>query len=729
MFTPTTVIAVILIYMTALFLIALLVERNNATRVKPYTPSLVYALSITVYCTSWTYFGSIELASRSGLMFLAIYIGAIFAILSWWTILRRMVRIKEAYHITSIADFISARYNRSQLVAGLVTLIALIGIVPYTALQLKAVTQSFAVLTAADSSSEMSQLTAILVPLVMIAFTILFGARKLDATERHLGVMTVLAVQGVVKLLAFVAVGLFITYGMYDGFGDILERIHFSGLSHLVGAQTPNGSSSIHWLTLMILGAVSIQCLPRQFHATVVENATERHIGSAMWIVPIYLILISLFVIPIAAVGLMEGLPAHQADSFILLLPQMAQANGLSLVAFIGGFSAATGMVILSAMTLSTMATNHLLMVLIEHIKPLNFLRSYLLQCRWLMITLIIGSGYWFSITFSDSYMLAAMGMISFVAVFQFAPVMFGGLFWQRGNRVGAIAGLSAGFLIWLYTLVLPAFADHGLPAELMSQGPGGVSWLRPEHLFGLDGLSPVSHSAFWSLLFNLGFYLLGSKLYTPSKAERNQRQEFMTALIAGSARHHGRATGLDAYISYDGKILEATELLRAYTPDDKAESTVQQITEELHLDSKEYLTIIELLEFHRTVEHALSGIIGSAGAHQALEKVIHYSDRETRDLQAIYSHIQTELQSQPNSIDPPLGAQYDGPTNSSGLSFIENLQRQIDQLKATIETQQQQQQKLQQRLDNNDQKLFEQRIVNQKQLQELEELRIQLKG
>lgn len=729
MFTTTTVIAVILIYMTALFLIALLVERNNANRVTPYTPPLIYALSITVYCTSWTFYGSVEFASRSGFMFLAIYIGAIIAILSWWTVLRRMVRIKEAYHITSIADFISARYNRSQLVAGLVTLIALVGIVPYTALQLKAVTQSFAVLTTAETSSEISQLTAVLVPLVMIVFTILFGARKLDATERHLGVMTVLAVQAVVKLVAFIAVGLFVTYGMYDGFGDIFERIHFSNLSHLVGAQTPSGSSSLHWLTLTVLGAVSIQCLPRQFHATVVENATERQIPTAMWVVPVYLILISLFVIPIAAAGLMNGLPTQQADSFILLLPQLGNATLLSLAAFIGGFSASTGMIILSAMTLSTMATNHLLVVLIERVEPLNFLRSYLLQCRWLMIVLIIASGYWFSITFSNGYMLASMGMISFVAVFQFAPVMFGGLFWQQGNRVGAIAGLSAGFLVWLYTLVLPAFAGHGLSPELINQGPGGISWLRPEQLFGLDGLSPVSHSTFWSLLFNLGFYLIGSKLYTPPKSERNQRTEFMTALIAGSARHHGRATGLDAYISYNAKTLEATELLRAYTPDDKAESTVQQITEELHIDSKEYLTIIELLEFHRTVEHALSGIIGSAGAHQALEKVIHYSDRETRDLQAIYSHIQTELKSQPGIANAAIEAQPNDPNSASGLSFIENLQGQIDQLKATIETQQLQQQKLKQRLDNSDQKLFDQRIVNQKQLQQLEELKIQLKG
>ncbi len=726
MFTTTTVIAAIVIYMTVLFLIAQLVERNNANRVKPYTPALVYALSITVYCTSWTFYGSVEFATESGFMFIAIYIGAILAVLTWWTVLRRMVRIKEAYHITSIADFISARYNRSQLVAALVTLIALIGIVPYTALQLKAVTQSFTVLTAADASSDMNQLTGILIPLVMAAFTILFGARKLDSTDRHLGMMSVLAVQGIVKLVAFMAVGLFVTYGMFDGFGDIMERSQQAGFSQLLSSQPPRGSNMMHWITLLVLGAASIQCLPRQFHAAVVENATERHIISAIWIVPIYLLLISLFVIPIAAAGLLEGLPRTDADSFILLLPQQAGADWLTMMAFIGGFSAATGMIILSAMTLSTMATNHLLMVLIERIRPLNFLRSYLLQCRWLMICLIIASGYWFSVTVSDSYMLVSMGMISFVAVFQFVPVMFGGLFWQRGNRIGAIAGLSAGFLVWFYTLVLPAFAGHGLPAELLTQGPWGVRWLRPEYLFGMDGLSRVSHSTLWSLTFNLGFYLLGSLLHVPSKTERVQRHEFMNALIAGSARHHGRATGLDAYITAADKFREASRLLQEYTPLDKAESTVQQIIEDLHIDSKEYLTIIELLEFHRMLEHALSGLIGSAGAHLAITKAIHYNDRETRDMQAIYSYIQTELQGQPRTSETP-DAEHNNSAN--GLSFIEKLQRNIDQLEQTIASQQQQQEKLQQRLERNDQKLFEQRVVNQKQLQELDELRQHVKS
>jgi len=725
MFTTATVISVILVYMAVLFVIALLVERNNANRVKPHTPKLVYALAITVYCTSWTFYGSVEFAAESGGLFFAIYIGAILAILAWWKVLRPMVRIKEAYNITSIADFISARYNRSQLVAALVTLISLLGIVPYTALQLKAVTQSFTVITASAPGSDLSQLAGFLVPLIMIAFTILFGARRLDATERHLGVMSVLAVQGVVKLLAFLAVGIFVGYGLYDGPNDILTRISEAELNQLTRIDILEGSSMLHAFTLVVLGAVSIQCLPRLFHAAVVENASERHILTAMWVVPLYLILIGIFVIPIAAAGLLQGLPSEDAGLFILLLPQSAGVDWLSLAAFIGGFSAATGMIILSAMTLSTMATNHLLIVAIEHIKPLNFLRSYLLQCRWLLIGLIIGSGYWFSITVSDGYMLVAMGMISFVAVFQFAPVMFGGLFWNRGNRAGAVLGLSAGFLLWFYTLVLTAFAGHGLAPELLSQGPWGIDWLRPQQLFGLEGLSPVSHSALWSLAFNLGFYLLGSLLLKPSKIERNHRNEFMNALVAGSSQHHGRATGLDAYITSKDKLQEATLLLQEYLTEDTSESSVQQIAEELHIDSKDYLTIIELLEFHRMLEHALAGSIGSASAHQALAKSISYTERETRDLQAIQSQIQHELQGH-SALPTPYSAFSGG---NSRLSVIEKLQSQIDELNQAKATHEQALERLQLRLEKSDEKLFEQRVTNQRQLQELEELRQQLKN
>ncbi|HEY5718058.1 MAG TPA: hypothetical protein VIS52_06140 [Motiliproteus sp.] len=720
MLKPSTIILATALYMLFLFVVAQLVEKYHEGKTRSPSSPLIYALSITIYCTSWTYYGSVGFAAQSGMLYTAIYIGAIVAILFWWRYLRGMVQLKENYHISSIADFISARYNRSQRVAALVTLISLLGILPYIALQLKAVIDTFALL-ANQPPDEAWGATGILITVVMVLFTILFGARRLDPTERHPGMMVALAIQSLVKLVAFLAVGLFVTYGLFDGLGDITQRIHWAGLTHLIGSRIPEGSLFMHWATLIILGAASIQCLPRQFHVAVVENANERHILTAAWLVPLYLVAIGFFVIPIAAAGLLKGLDYNQADSFVLLLPQMAGEKELTLLVFLGGFSAAASMVIVSAMTLSTMATNHLLLPCIEALRMGNTLRHYLLPCRWVMITLLLGGAYLVGREFSDSYMLVAMGMIAFVAVFQFVPAMFLGMVWRRGNRVGAIAALSTGLVLWFYTLVVPVMAQNGwLSASLLSDGPWGITLLRPEALLGLEGLSSVSHSLVWTLVFNLGAYLIGSLLYQPSKLERTQLTEFIEVLVRGGRRARGTATGLDAYVSMNEKRREAQRLLGEYLPDDKAAIEVEEICTDLRLGHKEFLTIIELLEFHRRLEHVLAGAIGAASAHQAIEKAINYSEREQRDLREIYSHIMVELKSQQQKES---GKQ---PTESNQLGLIAQLQQRIDELERELEAQSQQVERLTERLSRTDEKLFKQRLHNQQLTQELHKLQPQ---
>ncbi|MCW8883967.1 MAG: hypothetical protein OQK12_01775 [Motiliproteus sp.] len=726
MFSTTTILLVVCLYMAVLFGIAQIVENRAESTGRKSIHPLFYVLSITVYATSWTFYGSVGFAAESGLLYLAIYIGAILAILTWWRTLRRMVHAKETYHISSIADFISARYNRSQAIAAMVTIIALLGIIPYIALQLKAVIGTYEIIAApTDSEGYSSGFTGSLITLLMIIFTIMFGARRLDPTERHQGMMVVLAVQCLIKLVAFISVGAFVTYTLYDGMGDIFQRITWAGLGHLLGSSSHDGSLSVQWITLIILGAASIQCLPRQFHVAVVENSNERHIRLAMWLVPLYLLAISFFVIPITAGGLMQGLPVGEADSFVLRLPQLAGNQGLALFVFIGGFSAATGMIIISAMTLSTMATNHLLMIAIDRYKRLNVLRHYLLQCRWLMIALILSSSYWFAWEFSDSYMLAAMGMISFAAVFQFVPAMFGGLFWQRGNKVGAMLGLCAGFLLWFYTLVLPTFINQGwFNPDLLVSGPFQIAWLRPQELFGLDGLSTLSHSVFWSFVFNSLFYIVGSFSHRPAKLERTQLSDFMKSMRTSRHVHKARPTGLDAYIQLTPKLREAEHLLSDYLPLDKAEAAVARITEDLAVNYKEQITIIELVEFHRMLEHALAGAIGAASAHNAIENTIKYTEQETKDLKAVYSHILSELHGQgeanPAVVDPQL-------EEENRYSFIENLQKTIDEQTAELTEQKQALEKAIELRDRSDQKLFDQRLVNQKLIQEVKSLRHRL--
>jgi Na+/proline symporter len=427
MFTPLSVILYVSLYMSLLFALAQLVEKRIKNKSESNNSPWIYALSLAVYHTSWTFYGSVGFAASSGMLFLGVYAGAMIGIALWWFTLKRMVQAKETFRITSIADFISTRYNRSQKIAALVTIIALIGIVPYISLQLTAIISSFELITNSPSSGSEHDLAGWLVTLFMIGFTIIFGVRKLDPTERHQGMIAALVAECIVKLIAFIAVGVFATYILFDGFGDIYNRLQQADLGH-VASFSATKDSGIMWLTLCILSFSAIYNLPRQFHVSVVENSNKQHIKTAMWVFPLYMVLINLFVVPIAAAGLLQGMPTESADFFVLLLPQQAGLSSLTLLAFIGGFSAATGMTIITAMTLSTMASNHLILPALERVQSLQFLRSYLLQLRWIVVSVIMVGSLWFSKQFADSYILVAIGLLSFVAVLQFSPALFGGL-------------------------------------------------------------------------------------------------------------------------------------------------------------------------------------------------------------------------------------------------------------------------------------------------------------
>ncbi|MGB0467166.1 MAG: hypothetical protein ACPGF7_06475 [Pontibacterium sp.] len=723
MFSPVSVILVVSLYMALLFAVAQWVEKRNKTTGKSFSSPWAYALSIAVYHTSWTFYGSVGFAASSGLMFLGVYIGGFISILFWHITLRKMVQAKETYRITSIADFISTRYNRSQPIAALVTIIALLGVVPYIALQLKAVISSFRLMTDTSVAIDDWGLSGLIVTLFMIGFTIIFGVRRLDPTERHQGMIFALVAECLVKLIAFLAVGLFVTFVMFDGFGDLSERIQAAGLGHLTSVSSTENAGSM-WVTLILLSFVAIQLLPRQFHVAVVENTDQKHIRTAMWLFPLYMVLINLFVVPIAAAGLLSGLDASNADYFVLLLPQMAGNHTLSLLAFMGGFSAATGMIIITTMTLATMASNHLILPIVERSSVLTPLRGYLLQIRWALVALILLGSYWFTLEFSESYILVSIGLMSFVAILQFGPATFGGLFWKRGNSTGALIGLSCGFIVWCYTLVLPTLIKHGWFSQtLLTEGPDGIAVLRPEMLFGLSGFHPVTHAVFWSMLFNIGAYILFSRLYQPNKGERNFTTEFMCAMMTRTQSRKARPTGLEAYIMLGSRLEEARSLLADYLPEDKATQEIDHIADDLQVRDKSHITIIELVEFHRMVEHVLAGSIGSASAHNAMENRIRYCDKEAADLKTVYSHIVNELQS-PGLPGEPHNSPSSGP-GSFGL--IDELQTKIDNLQAKIDQQDNKIEELHHKLEKRYEDIFKYRIDVQKTHQENEALRKEL--
>ena len=528
-----------LAYLGLLFAIAHFGDRRAAAGASIINSPYVYALSLAVYATSWTFYGSVGRAAVGGIGFLPIYLGPTLMAALWWTVLRKMIRISKANRITSIADFVAARYGKSALLGGLVTVVAVVGVVPYIALQLKAVSASFAVLlnypdlgAASAAAGPLWSDSTLYIALLLAMFTILFGTRHLDAAERHEGMVAAIAFESVVKLLAFLAVGLFVTFGMYDGFGDLFRQAQaVPRLQALltVGGDGASGANFGSWASLIILSMLSLLFLPRQFHIAVVENVDERHLNKAIWLLPLYLLAINIFVLPIAFGGIMHFPAGADADTFVLTLPLLERHQGLALLVFIGGLSAATGMVIVETIALSTMLCNDLVMPLLLRLAPGWAARhadlgALLLNIRRGAILLLLLLGYSYFRLAGEATALVAIGLISFAAVAQFAPAMLGAIYWKSATRQGALAGLGGGFLAWLYTLLLPAFAQSGwLPAGFLAQGPFGLAWLMPQQLFGWHAADPISHALFWSMLVNVGAYVGVSLATRQSGLERAQ--------------------------------------------------------------------------------------------------------------------------------------------------------------------------------------------------------------
>jgi PAS domain S-box-containing protein len=659
MIEPWVVLSTFLLYMASLFAIALWVERKSALGRSPANNPYIYSLSLAVYCTAWTYYGSVGKAATSGLLFLPIYLGPTLMIFLWWVVLRKLVRLKNQHRITSIADFISARYNKSQPVAALATIIAIVGLVPYVALQLRAVISTFVILTTPSGAqffpqgqvfSWVGRQVGPVVVAVTVLFTIIIGVRKLDPTERHEGMVVALAVECLVKLVAFLAVGVFVTYGLYDGVGDILQRFALTLQADLMALRVPEASAYVTWTTYLILSMSAILFLPRQFHVAVVENCDERHILTAMWCFPLYMLLINLFVLPIALGGLLEGYSVRKADAFVLLLPLHHGHQWLSLLVFLGGFSAAAGMIMVTSVTLATMITNHLLLPLVAWVPRLNFVKRHLLRCRWVAVASFIVIGYWFEERLMRPYLLVNMGLISFAAVFQFAPVILGGIFWRRANRTGAMLGLGAGFAVWCYTQLLPSFVRNGwLPSSLLEAGPWGVEALKPEALFGLTGLDSLSHTLFWSLLGNVGCYVLGSLAARKCEDESGLAAEFVNALAEDLPLR--RAQGGEAYILAVAKCREIQQLLEQYFPADESYAMLQKCLGTTGIQAEDRISIVQLVELHDEVEKCLAGAIGSAAAYRALREGTLFTPRERRDLSGVYGEILTNLRLTPGEL------------------------------------------------------------------------------
>ncbi len=530
-----TVYATAIGYVLLLFLIAWWGDRGGRWVFAGRAQAFVYALSLAVYCSSWTYYGSVGLASSHGLDFLPIYIGPMLVVGLGAPLLNRIAKLARTQNLTTVADFVSARYGKSQAAAAVAALIGLIGLSPYVALQIKAA--SVTLLTVVDSfgfsrlaPGRPSAAFSLALAAVLGIFAIAFGTRRINPKEKQNGLILAIAVESIIKLAAFLGVGAFVVWGLNGGLPALTEAARLDPHVAIVIQTRPDPSV---WTVTTLLSAFAIILLPRQFHVAVVENHNEKEIRTAAWVFPAYLVLINLFVAPLALAGLLtfpEG--AINRDLTVLALPLAAGAHGVALMTMVGGLSAATGMVVLDSLALAITISNNLVMPLLLRRRaareaPGN-IGALVLWVRRLAIIGVLALGFAYERLTRESN-LVSIGLLSFAAVAQIAPAFFGGLFWRRGTARGAIAGMISGSLAWAYLLLLPSMGSDEALAKFVAHGPLAIDWLSPNSLMSFAPNGVVGGSVL-SLLVNIAAFIAFSLTRQPTALERTQANAFAGA-------------------------------------------------------------------------------------------------------------------------------------------------------------------------------------------------------
>lgn len=616
-------------YMATLFAIAFYGDRRR-TPLSPRVRAWVYSLSLAVYCTSWTFFGAVGQSAGQLWSFLPIYLGPIIILLFAPWVLEKMVAISKQENITSIADFIAARYGKSQSLAVVITLICIVGVLPYIALQLKGIVLGVNLLISAGPSQFRGQDTALIVSLVLAVFTVLFGTRNLDVTEHHRGMVLAIAFESLVKLLAFLSVGAFVTWGLFNGFGDLWTQARQSPDMHGFWAHT------VSWPFMLVqtgLAMAAIVCLPRQFHVAVVENNHPADLRLARWVFPAYLVLAALFVVPIALAGQLHLPKGVLPDSFVISLPLAEAHPALALLAFIGGASAATGMVIVASVALSTMISNDMLLPLLLRRKsterPYEAFRHWMLSARRVSILIILLLAYVCYRLLGTNASLATIGQLSFAAIAQLGPAMFGALVWKQANRRGVFAGLGAGSLVWFYSLVLPLVA-------------GGMRWsldrfpMLPELLYYPVGIEidPLTRGVLLSLAANWAIFGLVSWFSRTRVSEHWQA---------------GRFIGLDTGAKTSGRsqlavqVADLMALAGRFVGEDRARQSFVRFS---YRQDKPFNPNQNAdADWIAHTERLLAGVLGASSTRAVVRAAIEGRDMQVEDVVRIVDEASEVLQ------------------------------------------------------------------------------------
>lgn len=607
------------VYLALLFGIAFYTERRLRVKNRSLSNPVVYALSLTVYCSAWTYFGSVGRASGFTLDYLTIYLGPTLMMPLFWVIFRKMIRIARVQKLNTLADFISSRYGKNFFLGRVVAIFCTLGILPYIALQIKAISSGIHVLT--DSGRTFQGIRGVLydpafyMVLALGLFTILFATRKIQTREQNQGLVMAVAFESIVKLVAFLAVGLFVLFFVFEGPADLLNKLDASGQRIRVT------DSYADWFAMLVLSGLAIVLLPRQFEMGVVENTNEKHLQKAMWLFPLYLLLINILVFPIAFAGVwFLGGSTAGADDYVLALPLYFGQNALALFTFIGGFSAASSMIIVATVALSKMLSNHLIIPL-----ALNrqWTERYLSDsarlpalARRFSIVFILGASYLYYYTVSGQYALISIGLVSFAAVAQFAPAVLVGLFWKEAGSKGALWGILGGFAMWFYTLVLPSLARSGFIASAwVEHGPLGLEWLKPYALFGMQGLDVITHGFFWSILVNALLFFVVSVYQRRNAQEGNQAEIFVDIFKYSTAIENSVIWRGTAYIP------DIRTLLERFLGKPQTDRLLLQFSNKYNIALDAGTEADPRLVTY--AENMLSGVIGSSSARLVLGSVV----------------------------------------------------------------------------------------------------------
>lgn len=632
-------IFIILVYLALLFFIAQWAEkRKNANWVNnPY----IYALSLAVYCTAWTYYGSIGVAAKSGLSYLTIYLGPIIIIPVWSLLLIKIIRIARVNNVASIADFVSLRYGNSRFLGALITLICILGILPYIALQLKAISETFRLLTGTQPSIHIFDDATTYIALALAFFISFYGTKYVDASEKRKSIMTAVAFESLLKLIFFVIIGLYVTFYVFDGFGDIYSQgvklPNFDKLNQIGGFH-----EGINWFLMCILSMFAIFLLPRQFHTSVVENNREKHVKTAMWVLPLYLFIFNLFVFPIAWGGnILFQNQTVDADFYSLLIPQLHNNQIITLLVFLGGFSAAISMVVISTISLSTMLSNNLIFPygFIDQMtsETTNDLSKKIINIRKFSIFILIILAYLIYRFFVLDLSLVSIGLIAFVVIAQLAPSFFGALFWKRGSLLGAKTGLVLGFIICIYTLLLPfAFSQSDFGKSFIEYGLFGIKWLKPFALFGLDYLTPISHAFFWSLLVNTFSYIYFSLFRKGDYRERNYAEMYVDIDRFLSNHENAFVWKGTAYVS------DIKKVLIRFIGEERTNRALNIF--KLRNNLTEDLTMADA-RFIKFSENLLTGYIGTASARILINGVVKEEKISLKEVLSILEESKANIQ------------------------------------------------------------------------------------